>query len=840
MIYKFLGNKEEFTVKDSHRYNNYFPLTNKWGSLLSAISPLLSGDIKKDNDHFITPPATLLDLKQNLLCRRDFFLKIKNAPQKPKRQTKTEIIRLSNPYPDTLQAGFFYHKLTKYTKRLDIEILNFIPYDLELEIMQVKVTNKSNKPLNINACSCLPLYGRSENTLRDHRHVSSLLNRIDLSADGILLRPTLLFNEEGHSQNHTTYFCLGKSSLGRIKGQFPTLDFFCGTGNLAKPDAIYKDKNPVRKKRSIFDGKEVLGALQFKDKELAPGGKINYIIAIGMVSGPEEKCRKKIAALFARVNSATKIKKKLIDTQKYWRNIFSKIEFSCTDKNYNGWLYWVKAQPTLRKLFGCSFLPHFDYGKGGRGWRDLWQDSLTLLHYQPKESGQLIVNSFKGIRLDGSNATIIKKDNSFLSDRNKISRVWSDHGIWPCLTLKHYIEKTSNITILNCRIPYFRDHLSMRAKKINYDFNQRDFKHRSIKNKIYYGSLLEHLLIQNLTSFFNVGKHNIIRLENADWNDALDMAEDRGETIPFSFMYAYNLKNISCLLKQLGKKQKKVELLKELLYLLDTLSEPIDYQSPQQKQKRLQKYLKSIEKLKGEKIKVEIDSLILDLDKKYKHLSLWLRKKEWLKEGFFNGYYDNKGKRTCGKHNNKIRMMLAPQVFSIMSGIATKSQIKTIWKSSNKYLKESEKSFRLNTDFGFPYQDLGRAFSFKFGDKENGAFFSHMIVMFSYGLYQAGFIREAASVINSIYKMSVSDTAENYPQLPEYFNDQGQGLYLYLTGSASWYIHTLLSQVLGIKYKKGKITAQPKLSYFYPQAKNVKIASKTGKNNFKIILSEKP
>jgi len=39
----------------------------------------------------------------------------------------------------------------------------------------------------------------------------------------------------------------------------------------------------------------------------------------------------------------------------------------------------VAIQPTLRKIFGCSFLPDFDYGKGGRGWRDLWQDCLGLI-----------------------------------------------------------------------------------------------------------------------------------------------------------------------------------------------------------------------------------------------------------------------------------------------------------------------------------------------------------------------------------------------------------------------------------------------------------------------------
>lgn len=823
MIYQFKDNTEEFIVKDSFRYKNYFPLTNKWGSLLASISPNLAGDIKKDNDRFITPPATTLDLDHNLLCRREFFLKIFPLTKPSQKRKKVKIIHLSDPYPDKLQAGYFYHQLTKYTDLLNIEILNFIPHDLEAEVMQVTAINKSNKSLEISACSCIPLYGRSPATLRDHRHVSSLLNRIDLTKDGILLRPTLLFNEEGHSLNQTTYFCLGKSNRGQIKGQFPSLDYFCGEGNLGKPDAIYKNKRAAKEKTDQFDGKEVLGALQFKNQIIKPGEKVNYILALGCLSGPKEKCQKQAIKVFSQINTQKKVTEKLNQTKKYWRNFFSKVDFDFGDKNYNGWLRWVKAQPTLRKLFGCSFLPHFDYGKGGRGWRDLWQDALTLLYYEPKKARRLILASFKGVRIDGSNATIIKKDNTFVSDRNKISRVWSDHGVWPFITLKHYIDLTGDISILNQPLTYFQDHLFMRAKMVRANFNPGDFLLRTKKGEIYSGNVLEHLLIQHLTAFFNVGKNNIIRIENADWNDALDMAAELGETVTFSFIYASNLGSIAALLKELKKRQKKIAIFKKLTLLLDTLDNPVNYQSYKQKQKRLKQYLKETTQIQGQKTEIEIDHIIFDLEKKCQHLSSWLGKKEWLKEGFFNGYYDNQGNRVGGKHKKRVRMMLAPQVFAIMSGIATPEQIKQIWKSITKYLKSNSGGFRLNTDFSSLYQELGRAFGFQFGEKENGAFFNHMVVMLAYSLYKQGFPKKGALVLNSIYQLAISDSAGNYPQLPEYFNNQKRGLYLYLTGSASWYIHTLLNQVLGAKPKKNCLTVNPRLVAFRPAPKTVKL-----------------
>ena len=60
----------------------------------------------------------------------------------------------------------------------------------------------------------------------------------------------------------------------------------------------------------------------------------------------------------------------------------------------------------------------------------------------------------------------------------------------------------------------------------------------------YQGTILEHLLVQHLVAFFNVGEHNTIRLEGADWNDAMDMASQRGESVAFTAMYAGNIRRL--------------------------------------------------------------------------------------------------------------------------------------------------------------------------------------------------------------------------------------------------------------------------------------------------------
>ena len=92
-----------------------------------------------------------------------------------------------------------------------------------------------------------------------------------------------------------------------------------------------------------------------------------------------------------------------------------------------------------------------------------------------------------------------------------------------------------------------------------------------------------------------------------------------------------------------------------------------------------------------------------------------------------------------------------------MSGCVDNEKTQKTWACIQKYLKDEKLGgFRLNTDFKDICLDFGRAFGFSYGDKENGAFFSHMIVMLAFSLYQSNFIKEGNEVISSIYKMAIN------------------------------------------------------------------------------------
>jgi cellobiose phosphorylase len=239
------------------------------------------------------------------------------------------------------------------------------------------------------------------------------------------------------------------------------------------------------------------------------------------------------------------------------------------------------------------------------------------------------------------------------------------------------------------------------------------------------------MLVQHLTAFYEVGEHNEIRLRGADWNDALDMAADRGESVAFTNAYAGNLKDCADLLLAYREKTGKqtVALAAEMVLLLED-DEKL-YQSVEKKLAVLKDYLIACEhEVSGEKVEICIEKLSANLKKKADFMMHHIRETEWVTDGegngWFNGYYDNHGMRVEGVINDSVRMMLTGQVFSVMAGTADEEQVAAIAKSADKYLyREEVGGYRLNTDFKELKTDLGRMFGFSYGDKENGAVFPH-------------------------------------------------------------------------------------------------------------------
>lgn len=815
----FIDEHGSFLLKQPENISYlYFPLASETG-LKSSVTPNLGGDAKIDQETFLLEPVSSESLHNNR-SSRNFWLVTGNGGiySAAGASAEQEAARFSTRQDESeLSAGLMWHTIKRVSRihQLESTVTSFIPKDSNVEVLYVTVQNQSPSARELTAWAAVPIYGRSADNIRDHRNVTSMLHRIYTNEHGVFVRPTMSFDEKGHRPNTRIYYVTGCSGSGSTPERFyPTVEDFIGEGGtFTHPRAIYENA-PGCPPSSIAAGKEAMGAFRFAPVTLDPGETADYIVLLGVEDREED-----IFNNIEKWNSTEKVQNSFAETKTYWQNQVS-VDFHTRDKDFDHLMKWVCFQPFLRRLFGCSFLPHHDYGRGGRGWRDLWQDCLSLLLMEPDQVGQMIAMNYGGVRIDGTNATIIGSgDGNFLADRNGIARVWMDHALWPLMTTKLYMDQTGDIELLNKQVPYFKDAQAMRGTVIDSLWDpESGNKQLTEEDDLYTGSILEHLLIQQLTAFYEVGDHNIYRLRGADWNDALDMASEHGESVAFTCAYAGNLLELAAMIRVLDHRSStdEVELLEEITILLDNDIET--FEDIRKKEKILADYTgRCRHTVSGRRVRIPLSALAVNLIQKAKWLMEYLRTHEWIEgsdeEGWFNSYYDDHGQAVEGFFQDHVRMMLTGQVFAIMSGTAEDTHIRKIVKSADHYLYQKEiGGYRLNTDFHELKFDLGRMFGFAYGEKENGAVFSHMAVMYANALYRRGFVKEGWKALKTLADSALNfDTSHIYPGIPEYFRLDGRGMYHYLTGAASWFMLTMITEVFGIRGESGDLVLYPKL-----------------------------
>lgn len=842
---KFQDKNGSFSIENPENYSGlYIPLAGENG-LKSAITPSLGGDSKLDQNHFLLEPVSIENLHNNRNTR-NFWCKIKgkgywsacgvSAEQEFQKYTDKQD-------KSSLEAGFMWQKLHRTSEKygLQSEILSFVTVKGDAEVHLVKITNIEEEEQEITPVAVIPVYGRSADNLRDHRHVTSLLHRIRTTEYGVEVKPVLSFDERGHQKNNTAYFVYGSEGEGTEPESFyPDVEMFIGEGgSFLIPEVVREEKKGVPAGTEI-EGKEAVGGIRFASRVLRPHETAVYVVTAGISERnqlPEETAR------FYRTEK--QVAREFEHVKKHWTEKVN-VSFETGDEDRDNYLKWICFQPILRRIYGCSFLPYHDYGKGGRGWRDLWQDCLALLLMEPSDVRRMIVNNYGGVRIDGTNATIIGNEpGEFIADRNNITRVWMDHAFWPFVTTKLYIDQTGDTDVLFERTTYFKDYQSMRGTSHDEAWNNTyGNKQRTAGGQIYFGTVLEHILIQNLCAFYDVGEHNEMKLHGADWNDALDMAWDKGESVAFTCAYAGNLLDIAKCLRTVKKISgiNRIEVLEELKLLL--ADDEILYNCPDKKQELLMSYAKTCENCtSGGTVLVPIAAICENLEHKAEWMMKNIRENEWISDGtdggWFNGYYDNNGRPVERCESGDVRMMLTGQVFAIMSGTAKKEQIKAICNSADKYLFDQKAGgYRLNTDFKEEKFDLGRMFGFAYGEKENGAVFSHMAVMYANALYKQGFIKEGYKVLKTLLDTAMDfDRSRMYPGVPEYFDNDGRGLYSYLTGAASWYMLTMITSVYGVHGELGDLVIEPALMpQQYNEKGDAKVSLEFAGHGFDILV----
>lgn len=810
-------------VKNSRMY---LPLCNN--RLKSYVTPEMKGDILLNYDKYLTIPKSTEDLHH---CKdgRSFWLNISGkgvfscSGNSAENNLKAALGQDNEEV--RIDAGIGWIRISRTSPEYSVKAENtiFVPSnDDTAELVRLTVTNIGDEPISFDTFYAVALYGRSTSNLRDHRDVSTLCNRLVPNPYGVILHPIMIHDEKKAYQNKTRYCVLGYDQDGkRAAGGWGRMyDFIGENGSMEAPEAVYLNKSPVRFEDMDTTGEEAVGAVKFETFMLRPGESRSFIIIQGITDDPED-----IEKWVARYGCLKKYDDSLEETKQFWQSYVNNVEFCFADTKLNKFLKWVNFQPFLRKVYGSSYLPDFGYGTGKRYWRELWQDLLAIIIADPYSAKKDIMNNYNGVKLDGSNATLVGDEPGEFAHRSGLGRTWSDHGVWPYFTTRLYMDLTGDISILLEKAPYFKDHITRRGKGTDKTWTpEYGLRQRKNDGEIYYGTVLEHILVQNLTSFFNVGVHNLTLLEAGDWDDTMDMARSNGETVQFTAFYAANLKGIcECLQKLKEKGYSHIEVAEEMIPLFDTLpgNDKVDYSDYTQKQGRLRMYYDKLDKgISGKTVKISIEELINDLTAKADFAFDLVNSQEYITDGegyyFYNAYYTETCERLGGLNSSGgVNISLTPQAYLMVLGLTDQKRAAEIHKSVNRYLRNEFGGYILRSDHGdYGLIDImGRGFGLAFKTRENGGQYNHMAVKYMNGLYNNNLVREGYEVFSTLTGLCMnSEVSRIFPGVPASIDSKSaRGSYNYLTGSGSWLIFSIITEIIGIKPKFGELYIEPKL-----------------------------
>ena len=130
--WQFIDKDGTFRLENPHKTSYlYFPLVNEAG-LMSAITPTLNGDIKIDQNAFLTLPVSVEDL-HNTRSGRNFWVFVEGFG--PWSATGGSAEQTASRFADgdvddvILEAGFLWHKITRTNQVLGLqaEITNYVP-----------------------------------------------------------------------------------------------------------------------------------------------------------------------------------------------------------------------------------------------------------------------------------------------------------------------------------------------------------------------------------------------------------------------------------------------------------------------------------------------------------------------------------------------------------------------------------------------------------------------------------------------------------------------------------------------------------------------------------------
>ncbi len=401
--------------------------------------------------------------------------------------------------PYVSRHGFGYSVFEYAEGGIKSELWVYVSPEASVKFTVLKLRNESGRPRRLSV-TCFLEWVLGELRSRSHMHV---VTEVDPRTGALLARNPY------HTEFVDQIAFLDVSETARsITGD--RAEFLGRNGTIRSPAAMSR----MRLSGKVGAGLDPCGAMQVQI-ELAPSQEREVVFLLGAGRGLDEA-----RALVQRFRGSSAARRALEETWAYWNRVLGTVHMETPDRGVdilaNGWLLYQTLACRMWARTG-----HYQSG-GAFGFRDQLQDSMAILHAEPRLLREHLLRSAAHQFREGD----VQHWWHPPSGRG-VRTHCSDDYLWLPLVTCRYVTATGDTGVLDEKVHFIEGRPVKPEEEAYYDLPVRSEEA---------GTLYDHC-VRAITRSLKFGRNGLPLMGSGDWNDGMNLvgAGGAGESVWLAF-----------------------------------------------------------------------------------------------------------------------------------------------------------------------------------------------------------------------------------------------------------------------------------------------------------------
>ena len=428
------------------------------------------------------------------------------------------------------RVGLGYSKFITEFFGVRTECTVFVPSDALVEIRDIKVTNISGQPLEVDV---IPVV--------EYTHPDAVKQFTNADWVPQTMQSDLVEQDNGQKVLTQYPFMNKKTKINYFTSNFPVSSFetdrklFLGNNEYctwAKPLSLQSaELSSYQARRG-----DNIAALLHHCGVIQPGKSQRIITQLGQDAS--------VAAaqpVIDRFRDCAAVDKSLQELASFWQEHLDIMQVKTPEAAFNSMLNVHNPRQCFITYNWSRYLSYYQLGLGtrGLGFRDSSQDVMGVVDRKPGEAKKLLVKLLSVQRRDGAamhqfNPLSMEASGGDAPEMPDRPQFYGDDHLWIVLAVAAYLKETGNTAFLDETIPFY----------------EKDRQDAPLET----ATVFEHLLRSLAFTRKNLGAHGLPLLGFADWNDCVNLATG-AESIFNACLYGKALTEMVELTSFLGKKE---------------------------------------------------------------------------------------------------------------------------------------------------------------------------------------------------------------------------------------------------------------------------------------------